>query len=151
MMWIGLSIEPGRETVETAFARHAPGLKLHWGEWLDSGHDEAAVTLQTNPSEFPFRLDVWLPAGFDAYDTGLKIAGELSRALACSTICDGTRHGPTRAPFWSIVWVEGQAFLADDCNTVFVDYNHQADDEADDEPRTPLGPVKIVGPLPIEL
>lgn len=148
MMYVGLSKPPNRAAVDAAFARHAPDARLQWGEpaWERLGENDAAdvfLTVQSNPSEFPFRLDIHDLSGRDAYELGLQLARELSIALRCSTVCDGTRHGPSQAPGWCIVWIEGRAFLGDDYGSVFFDHS---DDDSDAE-RSRLGPVKLIRPL----
>lgn len=148
MMYVGLSKPADRAAVEAAFARHAPDARLQWGEpaWERLGENDAAdvfLTVRSNPSEFPFRLDIHDLSGRDVYELGLQLARELSIALQCSTVCDGTLHGPSQAPGWCIVWIEGRAFLGDDYGSVFFDHS---DDDSEDE-RSRLGPVKLIRPL----
>ena len=143
-MWIGLSKFPETESVIAAFASNAPGVTVRWGDLLeDDYHDGVLLVLVQNPSEFPFRIDAYRLCELDEYDLGLVIARDLSILLDCSTICDGSRHGPTAAPYWSIVWQQGKAFLADDCNSVFVDGSC----DVSESERQSLGPVKTIGPI----
>ena len=51
----------------------------------------------------------------------IDLARRFAEAFSCRTICDGSGYGDSSAPFWSIIWDEGSAYLADDCNTVFAD------------------------------
>jgi len=142
-MWVGLAREPTRELVEQAFARHASGAKLWWGDLADPGFDaDIAISIEPNPSEFPFVLHGWVVDGQESqqYELGLRLAGELCMLLDCPTICDGSHHGPTKSPCWSIVWQCGVPFLADDCGTLFADFQ---DDMSLEEWRQ-LGPVKIL-------
>ena len=79
--------------------------------------------LAGNPSEFPTLLDVLPdpPEPRAIYREQLRLACFLSERLSCRTICDGSEHGDSSAPYWSIVWVGGVAWLADDCGSVFAD------------------------------
>jgi len=146
-MYIGLSKLPSRDAVEQAFARHVPGARLWWGSLTDAEFDgDFALTIDPNASEFSSMLNVWVLSGQDGYALGLRIARELSVALDCSTICDGSLHGTDRSPYWSIVWQRGIPFLADDCDTLFAD---GAGDISPEE-RQKLGPVRLVSPLTIK-
>ena len=93
----------------------------------------------TSRSEFPTGISVnaRLAPGCDFEDWLRELARCLSEKLQARTICDGSPFGDSAAPYWSIVWESGQAFLADDCGTAF------GDGEG--------GPVRIVRPLPSDL
>jgi hypothetical protein len=85
-------------------------------------------------SESPLVLEVSIPDRDpnEDYEEQIRLAKFLSSRLGCRTICDGSGHGPSIAPFWSIVWEDGIAYLADDCET------------------GRGGPVYIVRPIEIE-
>lgn len=147
-MWIGSTRQPDQALIETVFARHAPWARLCWDSELSepSRTGDIVVEVRTHPSEFSFIVDtIILDKDCDAYELALLIARDLSIALACSTICDGTRHGPTRAPFWCVVWTEGAAFLADDCDSLFAEYYEGC---SQDEMQA-WGPVKRVRSIEI--
>ncbi len=79
--------------------------------------------LSDNRSEFPVLLAlVYYPDGPQAiYREQMRLARFLSERLSCRTICDGSDHGDSPSPYWSIVWDRGVSWLADDCNTAFGD------------------------------
>lgn len=141
--YVGVSVEPSREAVAAAFAKHAPGVRLRWCD-LDADCDDTIfLELTTNASEFPFVLSTWNLSAYDCYALGLEVARELSIALHCRTVCDGSLRGTFQSPFWCLVWIEGQAYLGVDASTVF----------GDDSPgltaqeRAELGPIKLLHPL----
>lgn len=146
-MWIGSTRPPDRTSIETVFSRHAPWARLCWDSELSeqSRAGDIVIEVRTHPSEFAFIVDTIILKDCDAYELGLLIARDLSIALACSTICDGTRHGPTRAPFWCVVWTEGAAFLGDDCESLFAEYYEGCSQEE----MQAWGPVKRVRPIDI--
>ena len=79
--------------------------------------------LAINSSEFPTLLDVF-PDPLEpraVYREQLQLARFLSERLLCRTICDGSEHGDSAAPYWSIVWDGGIAWLADDCGSEYAD------------------------------
>ncbi|QQQ03269.1 hypothetical protein [Lysobacter enzymogenes] len=140
MFYIGLSAQPRPDAVAAAFAAHAPQARLRWGEFDDDCAGVVFVQLHRNASEFPFALHATNLAGGDDYELGLAIARTLSLALDCRSVCDGTRHGPTRAPGWCVVWDRGQAYLGDDYHSLF--YDDSPDLSADE--RAQLGPIRIL-------
>lgn len=145
MFYVGLSVEPGREAVAQAFAVHAPGARLRWGEIDDDCAGAVFLQVRRNASEFPFALHATNLAGGDDYALGLEIARALSLALRCRTVCDGTRHGPTSGPGWCVVWIEGRAFLGDDYGSLFFDDSP----ELSAGERAKLGAIRILDPLPL--
>lgn len=148
-MWVGLSREPTRKIIQQALARHAPGARVWWGDLADPTFDaEIALSIDPNPSEFPFVINGWVVGGQEShqYELGLRLAEELCVMLDCSTICNGSHHGPTKSPYWSIIWQRGVPFLADDCGTLFADYS----DGLSLEERRQLRPVKILHPIQID-
>ncbi|QNK66593.1 hypothetical protein [Variovorax sp. PAMC26660] len=149
-MWIGLSREPSRESVERALARHLPGVSVWWGDLADPEfRGDITLAIEPNPSEFPFVINGWAIGGRDRYqyELGLRLARELCVDLDCSTICDGSHHGPTKSPYWSIVWQQGIPYLADDCRTLFAD----CQDDMLLEERQQLGPVRLLHVIEVEL
>ena len=77
--------------------------------------------IQENKSEFPLVVSFNYKASNDyrLYSKNLRLAKKLSLLLACKTICDGSYHGENDSPFWCIIWINGKAYLADDCDSVF--------------------------------
>lgn len=142
--YVGVSVEPSREAVEAAFAKHAPDVRLRWCE-IDADCDGATIfaKIVANASEFPFVLNTTNLTAYDCYRLGLEIARELSVALRCRTVCDGSWHGPRRTPYWCVVWIEGHAYLGDDASTVFGDDSPRLSAEE----RAELGPIKLMYPL----
>lgn len=122
-MQIGIGKRCDPHEVQAALAAYFPGCPIRvypsieaFGEavpWLGSIN----AILHSNPSEFPLILDVYPepPRGPP------WLARFLSERLSCRTICDGSEHGDSAAPYWSIVWDRGVAWLADDCHTMFAD------------------------------
>ncbi|WP_394540933.1 hypothetical protein PRJ39_10775 [Lysobacter enzymogenes] len=143
MFYVGLSVQPGREDVAAAFAAHAPQARLRWGALDDDCAGAVFLELHRNASEFPFALHATNLAGGDDYELGLAIARTLSLALRCRSVCDGTRHGPGRAPGWCVVWDQGRAYLGDDYNSLFYDDSP----ELSAEQRAQLGPVRLLHQL----
>ena len=47
----------------------------------------------------------------------ILLAKQISSRLAVLSICDGTGFGPDDSPYWFLIWIEGQAHLADDSPT----------------------------------
>lgn len=143
MFYIGLSAHPRRDAVDAAFARHAPGARLRWCPWDEDCADTIFLEIDTNSSEFGFVLNAQDYAGYDDYRLGLEIARDLSLALSCNTVCDGTDAGPSPSPGWCVVWVQGRPFLGDDYGSLFFDDSP----ELTAAERAQLGPIRILGPL----
>ena len=132
---IGKMLTPDeiREAMSAVFAGLVVVVAEAW-ETVEVSFD-IGVRLQPNESEFPCGLEVAAPMrpgrDLEAWLRGLaKVLGE---HFGVPAICDGTSFGDTDSPYWSLVWKDGAAFLADDLDTTF------ADGEG--------GPVKIVREL----
>ncbi len=147
MFYVGLSRAVDRTVVESVLAAHAPGRRAHWGEWSDAAEAEFFIQVHDSPSEFPWVLDVCNLSGLDSYQLGLELAADLSRLLACTSVCDGSLHGPDGSPYWCILWDHGRPFLGDDCNSLFFD--GPCVESA--EELAQLGPIQRVAPLPFPL
>ncbi|MFK3647709.1 hypothetical protein ACI2IY_04650 [Lysobacter enzymogenes] len=145
MFYVGLSAEPGRDAVAAAFAAHAPAARLRWAGIDEDCDGVIFLDVQSNASEFPCLLAATNLAGGDDYELGLAIARDLSVALRCRTVCDGSRHGPGSSPGWCLVWDQGKAFLGDDYGSVFYDDSP----ELSESERAALGPIRILHPLEI--
>jgi hypothetical protein len=67
-------------------------------------------------AEFPNQLTVFAHhvVEREIYALQLQLAQRISQSLQCCTLCDGSLHGDTDAPFWSIIWDCGVPWLADD-------------------------------------
>jgi hypothetical protein len=100
---------------------------------------DVLIVRTTNASEFPTGIAVYarLEPWCDLEGWLRELARRLSERLRVRTICDGTPFGESAAPYWSVVWDRGVAFLADDSGTTFGDGSG--------------GPVRIVRPLPPDL
>lgn len=138
--YVGVSVQPNREAVAAAFARHAPDARLRWGEIDEECENAIFLEIAANASEFPFLLQAVNLTAHDGYRLGLQIACELSIALRCRTVCDGSRHGPFASPFWCLVWDRGQAYLGVDADTVFGDDSP----ELSAEERARLRPIELL-------
>lgn len=139
-MWIGFSAKISISRLETILKSLYPERRIHWGE-LNLNYD-ICIDRQCNPSEFPFLLDFTFFYQVDEYWEAMKLANKLSTSFQCKTIVDSTRHGPTDAPFWCIVWNKGKAYLADDANSIFMEFDVELPVEEQE-----LGPVSIVKPI----
>ncbi|SDW89763.1 hypothetical protein [Lysobacter enzymogenes] len=141
--YVGVSVEPSREAVAAAFAQHAPDARLRWCDIDEDCENAIFIELCVNKSEFPFVLGTINLTAYDCYRLGMGIARELSIALRCRTVCDGTWHGSFSSPFWCLVWDQGQAYLGVDAGTVFGDDSP----ELTAQERAQLGPIKLLHPL----
>lgn len=141
--YIGLSVEPSREAIAAAFARHAPLARLRWCDIDDDRAPAIFLELNRNASEFPFMLNTMNCSGYDCYRLGLDVARELSIALRCRCVCDGSWHGPRPTPYWCVVWIEGQGYLGDDAGTLFADDSTGLSAQE----RAELRPIKLLYPL----
>jgi hypothetical protein len=67
-------------------------------------------------TEFANQLTVFAHhvAQHEVYGYQLQLAQQISQTLQCCTLCDGSLHGDSNAPFWSIIWDCGVPWLADD-------------------------------------
>lgn len=65
---------------------------------------------------FPLGLSVMCapndPGTFQAM--AVRLSRQLAARFDCDAMCDGSAHGSSPAPCWSILWREGRAYLADD-------------------------------------
>ena len=62
-------------------------------------------------------IDRW-PGSGDAFQKmAIRLSQHLSQHLACPAMCDGSGYGPYDCPYWSIVWIDGSPYLADDTET----------------------------------
>lgn len=118
-----------------------PGLSVAvrdtW-EAVEPGLDVVLVR-QPNDSEFPCGLSagVKLEDGRDLEAWLRGLARALGERLATSAICDGSPYGDTTAPYWSVIWRDGEAYLGDDAETTLADGRG--------------GPVRIVRRLALPL
>jgi hypothetical protein len=83
--------------------------------------------LNDNPSEFPCVIDFHI-FQFEVPDMRIDIflARYFSEILHCRTIADGTGLGLGSSPYYSIVFDNGRAYLADDSFTKFAYDGEQA-------------------------
>jgi hypothetical protein len=141
-MQVGIGRVCDATEVRVALADYWPGAVVAVlacvEELLTRPSGDITVILHRNPSEFPVLLDVMPdpPDEPSVYRGQLRLAEFLSARLGCRTICDGSAHGDEPSPYWAIIWDSGEAYLADDANTVFVDGEG--------------GPVRVVRRLEIE-
>lgn len=84
---------------------------------------DVVVAITRNRSEFPMSIDVVvsLVDGVSPQRWLLELSRRISVAASCRTICDGTGFGDDPSPYWSIVWDNGMAHLADDVDSVIAD------------------------------
>ena len=127
-MQVGIGKRCDHREVQAALAAYFPSGSVCvypsiavFGEYGPEGSINGILT--SNPSEFPILLDVFpdplKPRA--VYREQLRLARFLSKRLSCRTICDGSEHGDSAAPYWSIVWDDGVAWLADDCGSMYGD------------------------------
>jgi len=105
MSWVGLSKKVDIALIE---------------ESLQMGLNSDSV--RENKSEFPLVIDLNYKCsnGYQCYRKNLHFAKELSILLKCKTICGGDGSYPgDNNPFWCVIWDNGRAYLADDCDSVF--------------------------------
>ena len=138
-MDIALSKHVTPEDLQAGLSALLPGRVVHiFQDMADAPWPafDVAVSIHDNPSEYPCGLSVLVALIDEAGSAAWlrELARQLSIKFACRVICDGSEFGDDNSPFWSIVWDAGDAYLADDCNTIF------ADGEG--------GPVKIMRRLP---
>ncbi len=102
-----------------------PGVHV---EVLDDGEVpnldfDVHVSIELNASEFPLGLCILVAmrSGRDMEAWLGGVARALSNHFDARSICDGTRYGDSRAPYWSLIWDQGVAYLADDCDSLFAD------------------------------
>ncbi|MEC7120428.1 MAG: hypothetical protein VXW65_11065 [Pseudomonadota bacterium] len=134
-LWVGLSVRKNWREIYHVLETWFPTLVITAVDW-DSIEMEALKTLcaqnsdviffiSQNESEFPtvIHFDLFPNPQDEAVimPTMIELARRFSVVLDCDSICDGSGYGDSDAPFWSIVWRGGQAFLADNCNTAFAD------------------------------
>jgi hypothetical protein len=127
-MQVGIGERCEAREVQAALAAYFPGAPVcvyPSVEAIQERGPEGAFNgvLSANPSEFPVLLDVFPDPGEPraVYRVQLRLARFLSERLSCRTICDGSEHGDSAAPYWSVVWDGGVPWLADDCGSVYAD------------------------------
>lgn len=143
IMWIGISKKLSQPQLRPVFKDLYPGKDVFFGTYDELATNNCPALLikeSDNPSEFPYVLSISAFMEFDEYWDLLKLAEKISVMHKCRTICDGSFHGPTNTPYWSIIWEEGVPFLADDSFTIFADYDTTAPKAQQKE----LGHVKII-------
>lgn len=52
--------------------------------------------------------------------TMIALGRMFAEAFDCRTICDGSAYGDDDGPFWDIIWEGGRSYLADDCDSAFI-------------------------------
>ncbi|KAJ48738.1 hypothetical protein BD780_000866 [Clostridium tetanomorphum] len=89
---------------------------------LVNSDDIAFYQVIRNESEFPLVLEFFrLKDVFTEMPTDIYLGYELSIALGCKTIVDGTGFGDDASPYWDIVFDKGCPYLADDLESKFCD------------------------------
>jgi len=83
------------------------------------------ISIVSNESEFPFGLSISkLPKHISSenfQNMTILLAYFLANRFNCPTICDGTGFGDYNSQYWSIIWDDGIAYLADDSNSLLGD------------------------------
>ena len=83
------------------------------------------ISTVSNESEFPFGLIIYKYPTHISSEKFQSMTILLSYFLAnhfnCQTICDGSGFGDDDSPYWSIIWDDGIAYLADDSDSLFGD------------------------------
>ncbi len=135
--WVALSLVKSVAEIRAVLEQWFPALAVE--PWDLSSSERAKVALESpaiasadvlfqvhyNKSEFPTGIHIdKFPSPDDAdliQITAIELARMFAAAFACRAITDGSGYGDSDAPFWDIIWDEGRSFLADDCNTEFMD------------------------------
>ena len=105
--------------LQAIFPRHNVLVVADIMELLDEVEQtqiQALLQSYQENNEFPNELTVFAHhvMEHEIYALQMRIAQCVSQALQCCTLCDGSLHGDTDAPFWSIIWDCGVPWLADD-------------------------------------
>ena len=123
-MWVGISIKAEVNRLNRLTRKYFyPENVLVSEEFPDTEWPEIFIKLDENDSEFPLLLNLYkFEADEDKrQNVSIALAKYLSESMNCKTICDGTGFGDDDSPYWSIVWDNGVAYLADDCGSTFGD------------------------------
>lgn len=140
-MDIGIGSELTREALQAALAAILEGCEVAVVDQEDSAtvsFSPAVLAFRSIAlSEFPVGISVVarLHAGVSQQDWLRELARCLAEQLQTRTWFDGTPFGDTKTPYWSLIWDQGVPYLADDCDTDFVDGEG--------------GPVRIIRALPL--
>ena len=127
-IWVGLSGTVSEDDIRTLLSEWFPKTEL-------MTRDEAVASdrtpwppivfsvEETDVADFPFYVsfDCFPGPDDDAVETGAVLAKRLAESCACRAICDGSGWGDNESPYWSIIWQDGHAHMADDSNSDFAD------------------------------
>jgi hypothetical protein len=127
-IWIGLSRDCRADEVSRLLSAWFPAAaNLTRDEALDrpTPWPPIVFTLRRSPeaSDFPSLVDFDAFPGDDdkAVAIGLALARRFSDALNCRAVSDGSGLGDDSSPYWSVVWDDGRAYLADDAGAALAD------------------------------
>lgn len=124
-MDIALSRQVDEAAVSEVLTSVFPSCAVHVTtfEEYDLRKADVFVFIIRNDSEFPLGLSVsaCLHAGCDFGEWLRELARVLSERFCAKAICDGTPYGDDGSPYWSLIWDDGLAYLADDINTLYSD------------------------------
>ena len=136
-LWVALSLRKSVAEVRAVLEQWFPALAIE--DWDLSSSDRAKAALKApgigsadilyqveyNRSEFPtgIHLDKFPGPQDEAViqPTMIELARMFATAFACRAITDGSGYGEDGSPYWAIMWDKSISFLADICNTEFMD------------------------------
>ncbi len=136
-LWIALSVKKSAAEIREVLEQWFPALAIE--DWDLSSLDRAREALDApeiaaadvlfqvyyNRSEFPTVVQIdKFPGPHDDTVTGptmLEVARLFAAAFACRAFTDDSGYGGDASPYWAIMWDEGRSFLADLCDSEFLD------------------------------
>lgn len=135
--WVALSLVKSVAEIRAVLEQWFPALAVE--PWDLSSSERAKVALESpaiasadvlfqvyyNRSEFPTVVQIdKFPGPHDDTVTGptmLEVARLFAAAFACRAFTDDSGYGGDASPYWAIMWDEGRSFLADLCDSEFLD------------------------------
>ncbi len=134
---IALSAVKSAAELRAVLMERFPALAIEY--WDLSSRERAKAALESqeiasadvlfqvyyNRSEFPTVVQIdKFPGPHDDTVTGptmLEVARLFAAAFACRAFTDDSGYGGDASPYWAIMWDEGRSFLADLCDSEFLD------------------------------
>jgi len=134
---IALSVVRSVAELRAGLMEWFPALAIEYWDLSSLDRAEAALESQEiatadvlfqvdyNRSEFPMVVHIdKFPGPHDDAVTGptmIELARMFAAAFGCRAFTDGSGYVGDASPYWAIMWDEGRSFLADLCDTEFLD------------------------------
>lgn len=126
-IWVALSKQVSTELIRKALLQWFPlSANCTQAEAYNSKEEWPPIVFsvsETKADDFPVMI------GFDAFPGDPSIAESVSSALGrkfasefqCRSLCEAPGLANDGSPYWSLLWANGEPFLADDCHSKLVD------------------------------